>query len=160
MSSSGKSGKSYLLPDQMYGDEYFSSSEDNEELEAENYLLYGDTYSKEMSKLLKSLEIWDEVDLLDNSQMIEETWPDKCEKFLSFNNIKPDFFCQYNKIVRETKALQQRRLQQNRRKRRLLTGRTHITKLFLKLEWNLKNFRTTLMILCLNWKLTTCLIFQ
>ena len=31
-----------------------------------------------MSKLLKSLEIWDEVDLIDNNHIIYDNWPDKC----------------------------------------------------------------------------------
>ena len=57
-------------------------------------------YAEEMSKLLKSLEIWDEVDLIDNNHVIYDNWPDKCYRFLSDNNIKPDFFCQYDQIVK------------------------------------------------------------
>ena len=64
-----------------------------------------DCYAKEMSKLLKSLEIWDDVDLMDNNHIIYDNWPDKCYRFLADNNIKPDFFCQYDKIFKSSQTI-------------------------------------------------------
>lgn len=112
------SGKSYLLPDQVYGDEemmHFSISDD-----AESEISAIDNYAQEMNKLLKSLEIWDDVDLLDNSHEVIDNWPDKCHRFLADNNIRPEFFCQYEKIFSVSSTKKKRR----KRHQPLLKGRT------------------------------------
>ena len=74
---------------------------------------YESDYAKEMSKLLKSLDIWDEVDLIDNN--VNVTY-DKCYRFLSDNNIKPNFFCQYDKIFKS--ATKNQRQQPNQKPKR------------------------------------------
>ena len=86
-----------LLPDQVYGEEeihHFSEmSEEDDSFEVI------DDYAHEMRKLLKSLEIWDDIDLLENHQLIDNNWSEKCQRFLSYHNIRPEFFCQYEKIL-------------------------------------------------------------
>lgn len=106
--------QSLLLPDQVYGEEHHAFSVSDED--DQDSVLY-ESYAQEMHRLLKSLEIWDDVDLLDNSQVIYDNWPDKCQRFLVHNNIRPDFFCQYDKILSQTKNNRQR----------LIKGRTNFS---------------------------------
>ncbi len=105
-----------ILPDQMYGDEgirhnSYEDGEDNDEDSDVSIQIGGptgseyefwqkDRYAREMNRLLKSLEIWDEVDLLDGVARLSpikkaDNWNEKCRRFLSDNNIRPEFFCQY-----------------------------------------------------------------
>jgi hypothetical protein len=58
-----------------------------------------DNYAQEMNRLLKSLEIWDDVDLIENDGIIID-WNSKCRRFLTDNNIRPDFFCQYKTLLK------------------------------------------------------------
>ena len=116
-----------LLPDQVYGDEDFSYfSEEESDFVYENH---SDYYAEEMKKLLKSLEIWDDIDLIDNSHVIYDHWPDKCARFLSDNNIRPDFFCQYDTILSqvatswEQNAVFKREVNGGRRCQRPLKGK-------------------------------------
>ena len=112
----------FLLPDQMYEDELISSSTGNNPLEnglistgnqlkskidlnqsddmSDDSELFESDYAKEMHKLLKSLEIWEDVDLIEpNGTWIYDSVNEKCARFLIDNNIRPDFFCQYEKIL-------------------------------------------------------------
>lgn len=118
--------KAYLLPDQVYGDEemmHFSISDNESEISMI------DNYAQEMNKLLKSLEIWDDVDLLDNSaEVIIDNWPDKCHRFLADNNIRPEFFCQYEKIFSVASSKNSRR--RKRQPLQLLKGRTTLVEFF------------------------------
>ena len=67
---------------------------------SEDSELFESGYAKEMHKLLKSLEIWDDVDLIEpNGTWIYDSVNEKCARFLIDNNIRPDFFCQYEKIL-------------------------------------------------------------
>ena len=122
MSAAAQSSRVFLLPDQMYEDELISSSTGNNPLEnglistgnqlkskidlnqsdemSEDSELFESGYAKEMHKLLKSLEIWDDVDLIEpNGTWIYDSVNEKCARFLIDNNIRPDFFCQYEKIL-------------------------------------------------------------
>ena len=116
----------FLLPDQMYEDELISSENpvenglistntttknNNNPLKSKIDLnqsddmsddseLFESDYAKEMHKLLKSLEIWEDVDLIEpNGTWIYDSVNEKCARFLIDNNIRPDFFCQYEKIL-------------------------------------------------------------
>ena len=111
-----------LLPDQVYGEEIHHFSEMSEEDDSFEVI---DDYAQEMRKLLKSLEIWDDIDLLENHQLMDNNWSEKCQRFLSYHNIRPDFFCQYEKILSDFD-------QKRTKKRRLnfdngtITGKTHL----------------------------------
>lgn len=116
----------FLLPDQMYEDELISTESplenglistntttknNNNPLKSKIDLnqsddmsddseLFESDYAKEMHKLLKSLEIWEDVDLIEpNGTWIYDSVNEKCARFLIDNNIRPDFFCQYEKIL-------------------------------------------------------------
>ena len=116
----------FLLPDQMYEDELISTENplenglistntttknNNNPLKSKIDLnqsddmsddseLFESDYAKEMHKLLKSLEIWEDVDLIEpNGTWIYDSVNEKCARFLIDNNIRPDFFCQYEKIL-------------------------------------------------------------
>ena len=132
--SAQSSGRAvFLLPDQMYEDELISTenplengliSTGNNQLKSkidlnqsdemsEDSELFERGYAKEMHKLLKSLEIWDDVDLIEpNGTWIYDSVNEKCARFLIDNNIRPDFFCQYEKIlsggVGESKTISKR----------------------------------------------------
>ena len=145
--SAQSSGRAvFLLPDQMYEDKLISTenplengliSTGNNQLKSKIDLNQSDEmsedsevfergYAKEMHKLLKSLEIWDDADLIEpNGTWINDSVNEKCYRFLIDNNIRPDFFCQYEKIlstgvVGESKTISKR----NGRKRSTTRGDT------------------------------------
>ena len=67
---------------------------------SEDSEIFESDYAKEMHKLLKSLEIWDDVDLIEpNGTWIYDSMNEKCARFLTENNIRPEFFCQYEKFL-------------------------------------------------------------
>ena len=113
--SKGKSSSNFLLPDQVYGEEIFSEMSEEEDTSFE----VRDNYAQEMHKLLKSLEIWDDCDLLENHSFVN--WPEKCQRFLTYHNIRPDFFCQYEKILSD---FSEKKRQQKSTKRRRFDNST------------------------------------